>query len=136
MPRRLWKFLESSFGGADFTLQRQVESRSYFRTQYAIFHDNYIKVLILPRVDKITTEEALRNDVGKPIKVYFSPSTTFQDIKERIVRHLNETTGSTLTAEDVHLWKPDFKHTLQSRLLKMIIEMKSAFDQEQADNFA
>lgn len=46
------------------------------------------------------------------------------------MRHLNETQGSGLKVDDIHLWKPDFKHTIRKSLFRMLVENKAALDRE------
>ena len=80
-----------------------------------------MKLLILPTLDQIT-EETL-NDIGKPKKIYYGNNTTFAGIKNRLVRFLNMSPeGCSVTNEDIHLWKPDFKYTIKSTLFSLILE--------------
>ena len=71
VPKKLWRLLKACFG-ADYTIEREKDSvkSGFFRAEYRIFHDDHLKLLILPPLDQIT-EETLA-DIGKPIKVYYS----------------------------------------------------------------
>ena len=82
LTRALWEFLAGCFG-ADFAVSRERDGSAKSggkgaelqHEQYAIHHEDNLKLLILPPVDQIT-EDSLA-EIGKPIKAYYNSKTTF-----------------------------------------------------------
>jgi len=89
--RRLWLFMSQCFE-ADYTIKRDrdLANSTCFRTAYRIHHENHLKVHILPSVDRLTADSL--NELGRPKKIYYGHDTTFQMVKERLVRFLNRKT--------------------------------------------
>ena len=52
VPKSLWNFLSACFG-VDYTLLREKDSSktSYFKPIYRIFHEDHLKLMILPPVN-------------------------------------------------------------------------------------
>ena len=93
--------------GFDYEIIRGKDQDSYSTwTKYKFAHDG-IKVFVLPPYKAINAESI---EAVKPVKIYYTHKTTFQDLKNKVAKYLTTTTGVEYTPEHLRFWKPSFYH--------------------------
>jgi len=105
LSQAVWDLLFAEFGGLMLRRAKDQTNFSYFSPKYKIYHDSF-KVMILPPWNEMEPDTL---EGRKALKLYYNSSDTMLYIKTKLAAYLS-TPARRLTAEDVRLWKPDFRH--------------------------